>query len=247
MITVKEYVYYKYESKTIAITEDEANAFGIPYPTCGNWFIDYSDMLVTETTLKSLYDIVYWKSKRMSGIFLDQPSESAKIAIKTLNVLWKLFGKCGIFDYVPNNPFAQNENKKPTAREKRKAKRVQKKKEKFSYEKVKPVIRQKVKKQSTRNGVSHVISKCCVDVKSDAFLNTFEWKALRMQALTLHGAKCQCCGATPATGAVMNVDHVKPRKFYPELALSLDNLQVLCGDCNHGKGNWNQTDWRTTK
>lgn len=84
-------------------------------------------------------------------------------------------------------------------------------------------------------------------VASSDFLHTYEWRKLRMEALKLHGAKCQCCGATPATGAVMNVDHIKPRKLFPELALSLENLQVLCGDCNHGKGNWDQTDWRCTK
>lgn len=43
---------------------------------------------------------------------------------------------------------------------------------------------------------------------------------------------------------LLNVDHVKPRKFYPELALDLDNLQVLCALCNHGKGNSDATDWR---
>ena len=42
----------------------------------------------------------------------------------------------------------------------------------------------------------------------------------------------------------MNVDHIKPRKKFPELALVEDNLQVLCGACNHGKGNWDQTNWR---
>ena len=83
-----------------------------------------------------------------------------------------------------------------------------------------------------------------VNPASDAFLSTYEWKKMRMQALKMHGARCQCCGATPATGAVMNVDHIKPRKVFPEMALSLDNLQVLCGDCNHGKGNWDMTDWR---
>lgn len=82
------------------------------------------------------------------------------------------------------------------------------------------------------------------DVTSDAFLSTYEWRKLRMEALKKYGPKCMCCGATPATGAVMNVDHIKPRKLFPSLALSLDNLQILCHDCNHGKGNWDQTDWR---
>ncbi len=42
----------------------------------------------------------------------------------------------------------------------------------------------------------------------------------------------------------MNVDLIKPRSKFPELALTLDNLQILCAACNHGKGNWDQTDWR---
>ena len=83
-----------------------------------------------------------------------------------------------------------------------------------------------------------------VDVKTDSFLSTYEWRRVRMIALKKYGPRCQCCGATPADGAVMNVDHIKPRKLFPELALTLDNLQILCHECNHGKGNWDQTDWR---
>jgi hypothetical protein len=86
--------------------------------------------------------------------------------------------------------------------------------------------------------------KSSINPTADEFLSSFEWRSLRMMALKKHGARCQCCGASPATGAVMHVDHIKPRKFFPELALDLDNLQVLCGDCNHGKGNWDTTDWR---
>jgi 5-methylcytosine-specific restriction endonuclease McrA len=66
----------------------------------------------------------------------------------------------------------------------------------------------------------------------------------RMEALKQHGARCQCCGASPADGVRLNVDHIKPRRLFPELALVLKNLQVLCAECNHGKGNWDQTDWR---
>jgi len=83
-----------------------------------------------------------------------------------------------------------------------------------------------------------------IDVTSTEFLSTYEWRRLRMEALKKYGPKCMCCEATPATGAVMNVDHIKPRKPWPSLAMDINNLQILCHDCNHGKGNWDQTDWR---
>jgi len=79
---------------------------------------------------------------------------------------------------------------------------------------------------------------------SDKFLNSYEWRKLRMEAIKKYGNKCECCGASPATGAVINVDHIKPRKLFPELALEINNLQILCGACNHGKGNWDTTIWR---
>ena len=81
-------------------------------------------------------------------------------------------------------------------------------------------------------------------ISSPEFLSSYEWRKTRMIALKRYGARCMCCGATPATGAVMNVDHIKPRKLYPSLALDVENLQILCGACNHGKGNWDMTDWR---
>lgn len=81
-------------------------------------------------------------------------------------------------------------------------------------------------------------------VVTDAFLESYEWRRVRMVALKRAGARCECCGATPADGVRMHVDHIKPRRVYPELALDPDNLQVLCEVCNHGKGNWDETDWR---
>jgi len=100
-------------------------------------------------------------------------------------------------------------------------------------------------KQARANPVvQKPVSVAGVDVTSDAFLSTFQWRKVRMEALKKYGPRCQCCGATPATGAVMNVDHIKPRKKWPSLALDVNNLQILCHDCNHGKGNWDNTDWR---
>jgi 5-methylcytosine-specific restriction endonuclease McrA len=82
------------------------------------------------------------------------------------------------------------------------------------------------------------------DVTSDAFLSSYEWRRVRMVVLKQHGARCQCCGATAKDGVRLHVDHIKPRKHFPELALDTANLQVLCEVCNHGKGNWDTTDWR---
>lgn len=76
------------------------------------------------------------------------------------------------------------------------------------------------------------------------FYNSPEWRTLRYQALARHGATCQCCGRSRKDGTVLHVDHVKPISRFPELRLSLQNLQVLCEDCNMGKGGWDQTDWR---
>ncbi len=74
-----------------------------------------------------------------------------------------------------------------------------------------------------------------VDVTSDAFLRTYAWRKLRMKVLKEQGARCQCCGATPEHDVRMNVDHIKPRRLHPDLALVKSNLQVLCEDCNLGK------------
>lgn len=99
-----------------------------------------------------------------------------------------------------------------------------------------------VQRQTRRyNNPTHIRG---INVASDDFLQTYEWRRVRMEALKKYGRICQCCGASPATGAVMNVDHIKPRRIFPQLALDLDNLQVLCHECNHGKGNWDMTDWR---
>lgn len=74
-------------------------------------------------------------------------------------------------------------------------------------------------------------------VNSAEFLRSFEWRQVRLRALQKYGRVCVCCGATPGSGVVLNVDHVKPRRRFPDLALDIGNLQVLCEECNHGKGN----------
>lgn len=76
------------------------------------------------------------------------------------------------------------------------------------------------------------------------FLSTPEWKSLRTKVLNHFGDKCMCCGTIPKRKVDVNVDHIKPRKLFPELALDFGNLQVLCADCNKKKGNKHMTDYR---
>ena len=78
----------------------------------------------------------------------------------------------------------------------------------------------------------------------DAFLASREWKILRYDALKKHGAVCLCCGATRASGAQIHVDHIKPMFTHWHLRAVPENLQVLCADCNVGKGARDTTDWR---
>lgn len=87
--------------------------------------------------------------------------------------------------------------------------------------------------------------KPAIDPNGPDFINSYAWRALRMKVLVKYGRVCMCCGATPDNSTeIMNVDHIKPRRNRPDLALDFNNLQVLCGTCNHGKSSWDETDWR---
>jgi len=77
-----------------------------------------------------------------------------------------------------------------------------------------------------------------------SFYDTAAWQNLRYRVLRTQGGCCQCCGVRGNGANPLQVDHIKPRSKYPELELEIENLQVLCRDCNLGKGTWDQTDWR---
>lgn len=79
---------------------------------------------------------------------------------------------------------------------------------------------------------------------NNGFYSSEEWRRLRYRALKREGGACQCCGSRGAGNKPLHVDHIKPRSRFPELELDLNNLQVLCEDCNLGKSAWDQTDWR---
>lgn len=74
------------------------------------------------------------------------------------------------------------------------------------------------------------------------FLKGRGWRAVRYATLVTQGNWCRACGRKPPH-VELHVDHIKSRSRFPLLALSLENLQVLCRDCNVGKGADDQTNW----
>ncbi len=86
-------------------------------------------------------------------------------------------------------------------------------------------------------------TKLSKEIKTN-FYKSKEWRSLRVKALTKLGRKCCLCGRSPKDGIILHVDHIKPRSKHPSLELELSNLQVLCEDCNLGKSNKYDEDWR---
>lgn len=86
--------------------------------------------------------------------------------------------------------------------------------------------------------------------KRQAFYDSWDWQKARYQILRTHGPRCMLCNATRSDldmdGKPVRivVDHIKPLSKFWELRLDPGNLQVLCHDCNKGKGAWDETDFR---
>ncbi len=80
--------------------------------------------------------------------------------------------------------------------------------------------------------------------KSSSFYKSQSWKKVRYEVLRKSNGCCSLCGKSYfQDGVVLHVDHIKPRSQFPELALDISNLQVLCEDCNFGKSNLDDTNW----
>ena len=78
-----------------------------------------------------------------------------------------------------------------------------------------------------------------------AFFDSQKWRRLRYQVLLEADGKCCLCGRSAREHAIaLEVDHIKPRSRFPNLALVKSNLQALCFDCNRGKMNHDTRDWR---
>src|SRR5258708_10735532 len=70
------------------------------------------------------------------------------------------------------------------------------------------------------------------DVQSRKTPRNVNWR-LRPQVLMRDEAKCRLCGVAPRDGAKLQVDHIVPWSKGGETVL--ENLQILCDQCNIGK------------
>jgi 5-methylcytosine-specific restriction endonuclease McrA len=82
------------------------------------------------------------------------------------------------------------------------------------------------------------------------FYASWEWRTLRMRTFVEQGRVCKCCGARPGQMGVSGdpvrlvVDHIKPLATHWNMRLDATNVQVLCDECNQGKGAWLVQDFR---
>jgi len=79
---------------------------------------------------------------------------------------------------------------------------------------------------------------------AEDYLSTPEWFLLKAQVIAYLGVNCMRCKKTPKKWNDIQVDHIKPRKLFPSLYDSSNNLQVLCGNCNKSKSNKHDMDYR---
>lgn len=117
-----------------------------------------------------------------------------------------------------------------------KIREIAKKNKQFSKKALKK--QRKLKKQRERQ-----LARAQNKIKSYEFFKSDVWRRLRFEAIELYGNVCQCCGRHPPS-VILHVDHIKPRSLYPQLALDINNLQILCEDCNIGKGT-KENDFRS--
>lgn len=70
---------------------------------------------------------------------------------------------------------------------------------------------------------------------SASFFNSTRWKSLRNLALRRDDGICQECKRNGRMATGNQIDHIKPRSKFPELAYEIENLQTLCARCHNRK------------
>lgn len=95
------------------------------------------------------------------------------------------------------------------------------------------IISTKKNKLSIKEKTIEIQQKIRINKYGDNFYTTKKWLSLRYDFIVNSKKECNLCGSTKKP---FHIDHIKPRSKHPELELDPNNLQILCADCNYGKG-----------
>ena len=68
------------------------------------------------------------------------------------------------------------------------------------------------------------------------FYNSIHYLYLREYTFSIYVRECVCCGSVNN----LQCDHIKPISTHPDLALCINNTQILCRSCNETKSNYSQ-------
>jgi 5-methylcytosine-specific restriction endonuclease McrA len=81
----------------------------------------------------------------------------------------------------------------------------------------------------------------------DEFYESWQWKNCNYRFRRIWKEKCEpicmCCRIDEMRRR-LDVDHILPLRYHWTKRRDWNNLQVLCTDCNQGKGSWDTTDHR---
>lgn len=86
-------------------------------------------------------------------------------------------------------------------------------------------------------------------MKAD-FYKSWEWRKLRNKAYSVFGHSCAQCNSSNkhldmcGEKVRLVVDHIYPLHTHWHMRLDPSNVQVLCDECNMGKGAWDTSDHR---
>lgn len=69
----------------------------------------------------------------------------------------------------------------------------------------------------------------------DRFYGSTEWRKLR-DLFIAQNPLCVQCEAEGITKPAKVVDHIKPMREHPDLALDINNLRALCHECHNAIG-----------
>ncbi len=91
-----------------------------------------------------------------------------------------------------------------------------------------------------------VLNEYKTEKQKKAFYKSKDWEAIRLEVLDRDNYECQECKRQgrvytdhhdPEKHKRLDVDHIKEIETHPELAMELDNLEVLCVRCHNKKHN----------